>query len=136
MSGKKNKRDRLKNKAWRLMSEWVRRKNANHSGLVRCVTCSSWHPWKEIHAGHFYHAGKLNFVSYDARNINPQCPRCNYYGARGEASISYTLFIQDTYGREAIDALKAKKSQSPPMLISDLEEVIAKLEGRLETIGR
>lgn len=117
----------LRNKAWRLMSHKVRYSAADFNGFVSCVTCGTSRQVTEMHAGHFIHAPKGSFVSYDDRNIHPQCPGCNTY--RGGMLIEYTLFIQDTYGKETIGELKLKKQTI--MKRADFDEIIERLEGEI-----
>ena len=114
----------LKNKAWKLMSYKVRYSNIDFQGNVTCITCSKSNPVTEMHAGHFIHASKGSLVSYDDRNIHPQCPGCNTY--RGGMLIEYTLFIQAEFGNDIIDELKKKKNTI--MKRDDLNKVIEKLE--------
>lgn len=111
------------------MSNYVRYSNADIDGYIRCVTCNVPKPVKEMHAGHFLHSSKANFVSYDERNIHPQCPGCNTY--RGGNLIEYTLYMQDKYGPEIVEELKRLK-QSPPMKRADFEEVIERLQKEIE----
>jgi hypothetical protein len=113
----------LKNKAWVLMSEKVRNYSSDYKGHCSCVTCGTTKHYKEMHAGHFIHASKGSLVSYDARNIHPQCPKCNTY--QGGNLIEYTLFIQDKYGNHVIDELKALKQTI--MKRPDFDRVIAEL---------
>jgi hypothetical protein len=113
----------LKNKAWTLMSNHVRTSYADSSGYVSCVTCGSTKHYKEMHAGHFIHASKGSLVSYDDRNIHPQCPKCNTY--QGGSLIEYTLFIQDKYGAETIEELKQLKQTI--MKRADFEAIIERL---------
>lgn len=120
----------LKAKAWKLMSHKVRYSNADFTGNVACVTCGKSNPVKEMHAGHFIHASKGSLVSYDDRNIHPQCPGCNTY--RGGMLIDYTLFIQEKFGNGTIDELKHLKQAI--MKRSDFDEVIAQLELEVESL--
>lgn len=71
----KELKKKVHSKTWKLMSEWVRRKDANLDGMNECYTCNHWKHWKELQAGHFKH-DKLDF---DERNLKPQCPQCNSY---------------------------------------------------------
>jgi hypothetical protein len=74
----------LKNKAWKLCSEYVRRKDADEGGTVRCYTCGELMFWKESHAGHAI-PGRHNAVLLDVDIIRPQCPRDNIFmGGRYE----------------------------------------------------
>ena len=113
----------LKNKAWKLMSNHIRQSYSDDAGYVACVTCGITKQYKEMHAGHFIHASKGSLVSYDDRNIHPQCPKCNTY--QGGNLIEYTLFIQDNYGAETIEELKQLKQTI--MKRPDFDEVIERL---------
>jgi 5-methylcytosine-specific restriction endonuclease McrA len=126
MAGKKKKLPSiktLKNKAWKLMSEQVRTSKADSNGYVICVTCGSTKHYKEMHAGHFIHASKGSLVSYDKRNINVQCVKCNTY--KGGNLIEYTLFMQKTHGNEIIEELRQLKQSI--MKRADFEAVIERL---------
>ena len=66
----------LARKAWTLMSLYSRQKDIplwEASGLVNCVTCGKVDHWKNMHAGHWFHASKQSAVTYDHRNIHVQC---------------------------------------------------------------
>lgn len=68
----------LKAKAWKLFSEYVRRKDADESGTVSCYTCGKLMYWKEAHAGHAI-PGRHNAVLFDLDIVKPQCPRDNLF---------------------------------------------------------
>jgi hypothetical protein len=114
----------LRNKAWKLMSEHVRTSNIIGDGFNKCVTCGCLRHYKEMHAGHFIHASKGSLVSYDPRNIHPQCAGCNTY--RGGMLIEYTLFIQESYSTETVMELKQLKQSI--MKRPDFMEVIERLK--------
>lgn len=60
---------------WKLMSEYIRRKDADEFGMNYCYTCGAKKHWKELQCGHFKH-DKLDF---DERNLRPQDYHCNNY---------------------------------------------------------
>lgn len=123
----------LKEKCWRLFSEIVRKEKADHNGYVRCVSCKKPYHWKEVHAGHFLHGGrggKGNAVSYDERNIHPQCPGCNYFGARGEAQLNYADFMFKTYGPDILQTLKSVKGR-PNLRREDFERMVEEFKKEL-----
>lgn len=134
MKKKKSSIKSLQAKAWKLMSEYVRRSNCHkNSEFVSCISCGKPYHWKEVHAGHFLHAGKGgkgNAVSYDDRNIHPQCPGCNYYGSRGEAQLNYARFMFTKYGTGILDELKSIKAQSN-LRHDDLEQIIVNLQKKI-----
>lgn len=87
----------LKLKAWKLCSEYIRRRDGG-----RCYTCGASMGWKNCDSGHFIHGhNKLTFFEPD--NIHAQCKRCNLW-LHGNESI-YTLRMLDQYGRERVDEL-------------------------------
>ena len=94
----------LKARLWRLVSEYVRRKDANRDGLVECVTCGKWYHWRSAHAGHFVPKKKGSAVYFDLRDIHPQCANCNVW-QRGNLHAYYDYML-DTYGQDVIDELK------------------------------
>ena len=126
----------LKLKCWRLFSELRRRQCADKHGYVKCVACGKRFHWKEVDAGHFLHGGsggKGNAVSYDERNIFAECRACNYFGARGEASLNYSQFMFKTYGPDILDTLKAIKGKSK-LRREDFERMIEQFEKELEVL--
>ena len=79
---KKKKREKEHNSyrylnklAWKLFSEYIRKKDATKKGIVQCYTCNRQLHWKEMNAGHFWH----NTLDFDERNIHSQCRMCNTY---------------------------------------------------------
>lgn len=64
---------KLKKKAWKLISIYVRSKGASEE-WQECFTCYRTFDWRtEMDCGHYIH-GKLDF---DLRNLKPQCKKCN-----------------------------------------------------------
>lgn len=136
----------LKNQAetaWRLMSEWTRRNEADSNGNCTCISCGRYGPYKEFDAGHFIHAGhggKQNPVSYDPRNVHAQCSHCNRQpGAKhrhpGTTTIRYTRYMVNRYGDGVIDQLEAIKRQ-PWFRHQELEEQIVLLKSKLKVIEK
>ena len=126
----------LKLKCWRLFSELVRRQHADEYGNVKCVSCKKVFHWKQVDAGHFLHGGsggRGNAVSYEDSNIHPQCRACNYFGARGEASLNYSQFMFKAYGPDILDELKAIKAHSK-LRREDFERMVEEFEKELEVL--
>lgn len=114
----------LRRKAWGLFSKYIRQKYVSNSGDVKCVSCNQWISVTGAHAGHFIHASKQSKLSYDERNVHPQCVACNYYGMQGLAAIQYTQFMYRVYGEKVVDELKAMKHAKEYLKRADLEALI------------
>jgi hypothetical protein len=111
----------LKNKAWKVFSEYIRRKDADEGGTTRCVTCRTPIFWKEAHAGHFV-PGRTNAVLFNPDITNPQCIRCNIF--LGGNYAAYTLYMLDNFGREKVEEFLALKHKVVKYTRSDLEDMI------------
>jgi hypothetical protein len=125
----------LSNKAWNMMSRYVRLRG-DFSGRWCCITCGK--PYTEIrdvHAGHFKHAPRTNQVSYDLRNVWPQCPSCNSFG-RGKLDV-YAERLVEVYGPDVLAELTQLKKI--PLKGKDKRQFfldkIAELESLLEGMG-
>ena len=122
---KKPKITTLARKAWSLMSLRSRMKDADGMGMVACITCGQVKHYKEMHAGHFFHASKQRPITYDDRNIHAQCPGCNTY--KGGARDDYAVAIVNRYGPKALQELHELKHQGQELKRADLEELIERL---------
>ena len=127
---KKSKKARLKLKAWNLFSEYIRRRDADKSGLVNCVTCGKLANWKGdgMQAGHFI-PGRTLSILFDYRNCHNQCYSCNV--GRSGNQVEYFVYMEKRYGREVIDELRRLKYQARKYGIGDYELLISDLERKI-----
>jgi NMD protein affecting ribosome stability and mRNA decay len=121
----------LKAKAWKLFSEYIRRKDADEGGTVHCYTCRAPVYWKEAHAGHFV-PGRKNAVLFNEDVVRPQCIRCNIF--LGGYYHAYTLRMVDEVGRERVDELLSLRHKVLKLTRSDIEEIIEKYKQKLEEL--
>jgi len=128
----KSKKQRLKDKAWKLFSEYIRRRDANPlTGQTSCVTCGKRAHWKELQAGHFI-AGRRLSILFDFRNCHAQCYGCNV-GQCGQY-VDYFIYMEDRYGRKIINELRRLKHESRKYSIGDYEELIQELQEKLDSL--
>lgn len=109
----------LEKKADALLSEYVRRQNANAQGLIHCYTCCGIGLWKDHDAGH-YHKRHIRQLRYDLRNVKPQCTRCNRYLDGNQSSFALNLTRQ--YGPYILEELEVIRNQ-PPMSSMQLRDL-------------
>jgi hypothetical protein len=98
----------LKAKAWKLLSECIRREAADESGMVRCYTSGQLFHWKEIQAGHAI-PGRTGAVLFDEEIIRPQSYRENV-ALRG----NYPVFTAKLIREKAF--AHDESSQIPPLV--------------------
>lgn len=115
-------------RVWKLMSKYIRTKNADEFGMVECYTCGKMYHWKELQAGHYKH----DRLDFDERNLKPQCIRCNNY-LSGRLDVYTENLIRD-YGIDwwkqlVFDANNHKGYSLEEMLEieKDLKEKLSKI---------
>lgn len=111
---------KLKAKAWKRFSVYIRSKLADVRGYIECYTCRRKYHWKEVHAGHYKH-GVLDF---DEMNIHPQCVKCNMYDS-GNRDEYYIRLVKD-YGQRAVDDLRQRAANFKGYTRQELNEIIEK----------
>lgn len=125
----------LKDKAWKLCSEFIRRKDASPQGLVKCYTCNAVKHWKEMQAGHFV-AGRGNAILFDERGLRPQCLPCNVF-KHGDP-ITYMIELEKEVGKESAmlirDELKRLSRIPRTFQRHEIEFIISNYEKRIANL--
>ena len=122
----------LKRACWTLISEWVRRKDANPDGYARCYSCGIVGHWKDMQAGHFV-PGRTGAVLLNLEVIRVQCPQCNIFlhGNLGP----FTLRMVDELGRAKVDELLKLRHQVKKWSRSELQALQADLKQKLASLN-
>ncbi len=89
-------------KADRYFSEYIRFRDANSNGMVRCITCDKIVHYSECDAGHFIDRS-FKATRYDEQNVNGQCHRCNRFA--GGRQYEHGKAIDLKYGDGTADNL-------------------------------
>ena len=110
--------------AWKLQSEYIRRKYAKND-MVQCYTCNTIDHWKNMHCGHFWH----NKLDFDERNLRPQCSQCNVFKSGNLAE--YATKLTKEIGVEGMQKLRLN-SNTISYSTEDLEKIIQNLTIELE----
>ena len=113
----------LKAKAWATFSKWIRQRDSDGNGLVKCCTCPTVLPWKQMHAGHFESRVKES-TFFDEQNVHGQCPGCNMPPNNG-MRIEYAKFLDEKYGPGTASAVRAR-ARRQAMTRDDLEKALEK----------
>jgi hypothetical protein len=122
----------LKKKAWKLCSEYVRRREADEGGFVHCYTCRApIHAKLEAQAGHAI-PGRRNAVLFDDSICRPQCRRCNIFMG-GRYEIFAAKLIREN-GLEWFEEKLAGARQIVKYTRSDLEEKIEDLKNKIDSL--
>ena len=131
----KTEREKLVAKLDRIFSKYIRMRDADTDGNIRCCTCGKLVEWKRSDCGHFHNRRHMA-IRWDEQNCNAQCRKCNRF-EEGEKD-RYLEFMEFNYGQETLDRLALLKRIGRKWSVFELEAMIAlykdevkKLEGRL-----
>ena len=121
----------MKKKAWKIFSEYVRRKDADEGGTVSCYTCGKLMFWRDSQAGHAI-GGRNNAVLLDDSIVRVQCVGCNVF-LRGNYPIFTTKLIKEN-GMDWWEEKLAGARQVVKLTREDLEDLIAAYKAKLEML--
>lgn len=124
----------LRAEALELFQKLRRMEEADDDGYARCVSCSKSFHYTKMDGGHFIPKGQSSYWSLEPENVWPQCKGCNGFGMRyGSAAHSYTLFMEDKFGRLFVENMLETKKDVKKLYAADYREMIADFKQRIKT---
>lgn len=121
-----------KKRLWKLVSEYVRRKDADKNGYVRCISCGAKKHWKDLQAGHYIPKSRGNCIYWEEKNIHPQCSYCNLYLHSNHNP--YALALIEKYGQDILKELEWKSHQTCPMGQKEYLKLIEEYQLKLKNL--
>ena len=115
----------------KVFSIYIRRRDADENGQVKCCTCPAVAHWKQMDAGHFMPRGNLS-VRYDEKNSHPQCRLCN--GTLCGKPSEYSKFIIDQYGPEELERLLTLRHQTVGLMQYEIDGLERKFKAKLKLL--
>lgn len=91
----KAERQRLMRDLDAVFSRYVRRKDADSSGRVKCITCDRKEHWKLMDAGHFFPRKRMA-TRWHLANVKPQCKMCNQLQEGNLDAYKKALGVEET----------------------------------------
>ena len=95
----------ITNEIWKYFSEWIRRKDADSNGMVRCYTCGKVIHWKEANASHYLH----NKLDFEPANVKPCCVGCNKFKHGNLGAFAERLIFE--YGADVVQDLRRRSNE-------------------------
>ena len=104
--------------------EYVRKRDTNHEGRAKCISCGVHRPAIEMDAGHYYRRGHdwSTELGSNIRNVNLQCVPCNSF--KGGNPRGYVMGIIRKYGIEAIRELERQKNIQKYWKLKELQALL------------
>ena len=114
-----------------IFSRFIRLRDSDDNGWVRCISCGTPHNVTDIDCGHFIKRGKLS-TRFHEKNCNGQCRGCNRYKNGNEAMYSYHL--NQKWGAGTSDLLVMLSSQPAKYSRFDYEIMIKEYKAKVKKL--
>lgn len=118
----------LKKKLDKVFSEFIRLRDSDENGYVRCCTCGVVKFWREVDNGHGITRGELA-TRFDERNCMTQCKRCNM---RGGEQYLFSQEVDRRFGEGTWEELMVQRHRILKLSQSDYKEKIAYYQGEVK----
>lgn len=120
-----------KNTLDRIFSEYIRRRDSDANGYIKCISCGKIIHWKDSDCGHYINR-KHNSTRYDEINCNAQCRSCNRFD---EGNIQgYRRGLITKYGLEKVEMLELKKFNKMKLGEFEINVLTKEYKKKLNTI--
>lgn len=116
-----------------IFSIFIRLRDSNEQGLIKCCTCPKLGEFKSMHAGHYISRRHLS-IRWDERNVHGQCPKCNLFDQG--SGPAYSRFMIAKYGPEILDIMEFKRNNTCHMSAFEYEILIREYEGKVAAFNR
>lgn len=90
-----------------VFSYFIRQKDANEEGFVKCYTCGKYFYWLYIQCGHYVSRTHYG-TRWEEKNCKPQCEGCNVF-REGVKDVFARNLVRE-YGPQILELLAAKKN--------------------------
>ena len=106
-------------------SLYIRQRDADANGYVKCVTCDRVNHYKKMDAGHFC-SRKKEGTRYDDRNVFTQCKRCNIFMSGNKPE--FAIFLMKRFGEGIVEDLVKTGNLIVRRRAWDYEELITRFK--------
>ena len=116
----------------KVFSEYIRRRDTDLNGEVKCCTCNTRLHWKKMDAGHWIRRSRSILLRFDERNCHAQCITCNQF--KGGNLEEYDRFILNTYGMNVLDELIEASKTETHFFQWEIDELTDKFKAKLKEL--
>ena len=126
---------KLKAKLDKLFSEYIRKRDSDHRGLCKCISCGKEAPafGGSMHAGHLFSRRYLS-IRFDPKNVNAQCSYCNTFLNGNQ--IKAARGVERKWGKGTVDDLESRMHNTTKLSRVDYEEAIANIKQKISELNQ
>lgn len=122
-----------KNSADEWFSKYIRLRDCDSNGFIRCITCNESKRWNESDAGHFQ-SRRFLATRFNEYNVNAQCKGCNSFGA-GE-QFKHGKAIDLKFGEGIADELETESRRMVKFSKVELMEMAREFKDKAEELAQ
>ena len=111
---------KLRDKLDAIFSKFIRLRDSDENGIIKCCTCDSRKSWKKVDCGHFIPRQYLS-TRWEESNCHAQTKDCNgFHGGRMDLHEKHIIKL---HGQSEVDRLnlKMKHEKASPVKIYEFE---------------
>jgi Bacteriophage Lambda NinG protein len=97
------------NKTDKWFSIFIRLRDSDDNGYVKCVTCGKIYSWRNVDCGHYVKRNHQG-ARFNEKNCAGQCKYCNYVLQGND--VVFSKVIIERYGQQTHDLLKSAERGS------------------------
>lgn len=117
----------------RIFSQYIRLRDSNEAGYVKCISCGKIVFWKESDCGHYVNRSHVS-LRFDEKNCNAQCRSCNRFDEGN--NIGYTHGLIRKYGSSVIDILLVKKHSVSRLSEAEIKILVNHYKAEVKTLKK
>lgn len=122
-----------KNTLDRIFSEFIRRRDADKDGYVRCYCCNYPVHWESAQAMHFCNRRHLNTRWFE-KNVHGGCISCNMYN--GGNLEAYERHLKKDYGESIVEVLTIMKNTYMKYSDDEMEGMIIHYKNEVKRLRK
>ena len=123
-----------KARLWKLVSKYIRLRDADWRGDCQCISCGKIYQWDEMDAGHWIPKSRGNSMYFEEDNIHAQCRVCNRFGSH-DTGYKFGKNLEKKIGKERMEELDKLQHTTVKYTIRDYEAMIEEYKTRIKLLG-
>ena len=124
---------KLKAKLDKLFSEYIRKRDSDHRGMCKCISCGKEAPafGGSTHAGHLFSRRFLS-IRFDPKNVNSQCAYCNTFLNGNQ--LKAARGVDAKWGEGTVAELESRMHTTVKLSRVDYEEAIENIKRKIKEL--
>lgn len=121
----------LRDQLDKIFSRFIRLRDANKHGVIKCIDCGGTAHWTEVDCGHFVPRGRLS-VRWEEKNCAAQLKACNgpFLGRQYE----FGKGLDERWGQGTADTMIEAGHQTKKWTSEELEKLIVHYKKEVECL--